>query len=295
MNNKKLVTGLIILVLSWTLLNAANENVGTTGFNFLRVSYSARAAGMGNAFTGQADDLNAVFFNPAGLPLLNTKSIATSYINYFEGFQGGSVVFVVPRQDRFAYGIFAQYLGNQNITRTLVDDQGEYLGTAGTFGANDIIVGFAGGIYVHEMLNIGASIRFIYESIDEYSASAAVVDAGVYHQTVNDNLRVGVTLRNVGKQITYYTSSKYEEKMPTQITVGFNYDLHERLDANLDISKPLDQDFSGKIGLEYKAHQILTLRTGFNTRADDWRMGGDYDFLSGLSAGWESSAAIVSR
>jgi hypothetical protein len=265
---------------------SAHEDVGTTGFNFLRVIYSARATALGNAYTAMSDDTDAVFFNPAGLPNARSKGIATTYMNYFEGFQGGSVVYISPSQERLSFGIFAQYLGNQSITRTMVDEQGEYMGTAGTFGANDIVVGFASGYYIHEFLNLGASIRYISESLEDYSASAAVIDLGVLHQTMNENLKVGVTLKNVGTQITYYTATKYREKMPTQVTVGFNYRFHEKFVGNLDILKPLDNDFSGRIGLEYRLHPILTLRTGFDTRTDDWKMGGDYDFFSGLSGGF---------
>ena len=265
---------------------SANEDIGTTGFNFLRVIYSARAAALGNAYTAMSNDSDGVFFNPAGLPNARTKELATTYMNYFEGFQGGSVVFISPSQERLAFGIFAQYLGNQSITRTLVDEQGDYLGTAGTFGAYDIVVGFAGGYYIHEHLNLGASVRYINESLDDYSASAAVIDLGLLHQTMNENLIVGVTLRNIGKQITYFTASKYEEKMPTQVTVGFNYLFHEKLVGNLDILKPLDNDFFGRVGLEYSVHPILSLRAGFDSRTGDWKMGGDYDFFSGLSGGF---------
>lgn len=286
MKNRKLIAGLGIFILSLSILCAAHEDAGTTGFNFLRVNFTPRAAGMANAFTGQADDYQAVFFNPAGLPQLTSRTVTTSYINYFEGFQGGSVVYASPAGENFAFGTFIKYLGSQSITRTIVDEQGEYLGTAGTFGANDIVVGFAGGYYIHEYLNIGGSIRFIHESIDEYSASAAVIDVSLLHQTTNENLQVGVALRNFGTQLTYYTENEYEEDIPLQITVGFHYRIHEKWNGNLDIYKPFENDFSGMIGLEYQAHEVLTLRSGFNSRADDWRMGGDYDFFSGLSAGF---------
>lgn len=287
MSNLKIYTAvLLIVMLGVPKLQAGHDKAGTTGFNFLRVTYSPRAAGMANAYTAQSDDLEALFFNPAGLPQLKSRAVSTSYINYFEGFQGGSVAFAAPFGEHLTTGILIQYLGNNSIPRTLVNEQNEYLGTAGSFGANDFIVGLAGGYDVHEFLNLGASLRYIHQTIDDYSASALVVDLAVMHQTMNENLRVGATLRNLGKQVSYYTSAKYNEKLPTQLSVGFNYSLHESITANIDIIKPFDQEFSGRVGLEYRAHPMLALRTGFNSRADDWRMGGDYDFLSGLSAGF---------
>jgi hypothetical protein len=278
---------LAFVTLLWvTQICAANESIGTTGFNFLRVTYSARAAGMANSFTGQADDIETLFFNPAGLPQLASTMVATSYLNYFEGFQGGSLLFAKPAAEGLSYGFYLQYLGNQSITRTIVDDSGEFIGTAGTFGANDLLIGVSGGVSIHEFLNLGASVKYIYESLDDYSASAAAVDLSLLHQTMNENLKVGITLRNIGRQVTYYTAAKYREKLPTQFTIGFNYQLPDRFNANLDIVKPFDHDFSGRIGFEYRVHPMFSLRAGFDSRADDWRMGGDYDILSGLSTGF---------
>ncbi len=38
-----------------------------TGFTFMKVGVGARPVAMGQAFTGVADDANALFYNPAGL------------------------------------------------------------------------------------------------------------------------------------------------------------------------------------------------------------------------------------
>ena len=47
------------------------KRVGKSGFGFLKISPSARAAGMGDAFTAIADDVTPIFYNPAGLTNLN--------------------------------------------------------------------------------------------------------------------------------------------------------------------------------------------------------------------------------
>jgi long-subunit fatty acid transport protein len=56
-----------LMLLLYVVNVAAEDTAGTTGFTFLKVNYSARAAAMGNAYTGLANDAGAVFFNPAGL------------------------------------------------------------------------------------------------------------------------------------------------------------------------------------------------------------------------------------
>ena len=47
---------LIMIILLSVFLAAENENAGTSGFTFLNVNYSARAAAMGNAYTGLSND-----------------------------------------------------------------------------------------------------------------------------------------------------------------------------------------------------------------------------------------------
>jgi hypothetical protein len=66
-----------MLTLNFWLLPAAAQNFNDA----LRLSYpglgsSARALGMGNAFTSVSDDFSAVFFNPAGLGLIRSFEIS---------------------------------------------------------------------------------------------------------------------------------------------------------------------------------------------------------------------------
>lgn len=52
---------------------------GTTSLDLQKITIGARQAGMGEAFTGLADDLNTASFNPAGFALLNYKTISASH------------------------------------------------------------------------------------------------------------------------------------------------------------------------------------------------------------------------
>ncbi len=273
----------MIVTINYSLFG--NENKGTTGFNFLRVPYSARAAALANSYTGLSDDVNAVFFNPAGLVQLSKRSFSTTYINYFEGFHGGSAVFSFPIEDHTQIALFTQYLGSGSITRTEVDEYGEYMGTRGTFGANNIIFGISGGRYIHEMLNIGLTGKLIREQLDDYSATAVAADISLMHQTTNDQLIIGVTLQNIGTQLTYHTSDNYEESIPSGVAIGFRYFPHENLTGLLDIRKPFDNDFGVGAGIEYSIHPTLDLRAGYNAQGSDWQAGGDFDLLSGFSTG----------
>ncbi|GIS71562.1 MAG: hypothetical protein CM1200mP10_11390 [Candidatus Neomarinimicrobiota bacterium] len=57
------------------------KRVGKSGFGFLKISPSARAAGMGDAFTAVANDVTTIFYNPAGLTKLKPLiSVLTTLI-----------------------------------------------------------------------------------------------------------------------------------------------------------------------------------------------------------------------
>lgn len=274
---------LIVVILSG-ILWSIDENAGTSGFSFLKVKYSARPAALGLAFTGLSDDASAVFFNPSGLVQVKDKQVQATYMNYLDGINCGSLVYVHPFSEKFAVAGFTQFL-TANETRTLADAAGNYLGTAGEFGVSDLIAGIGLSRYILDILNIGINLKYIQESLDSNSASAVAIDVGLLHQTTNENLKVGIVFRNLGYQLSYYTDSEYTENLPQVMTAGFNYHPNRKLYLLLDIVKPLDLDFSGRFGVEYQIHDNLALRAGYRSEAADWKSGGDLEFFSGMSLG----------
>ncbi len=275
---------LISIVLFSVLLTAENENAGTSGFTFLKVNYSARASAMGNAYTGLSNDADAVFFNPAGLVQINSPQASLTYMSYLDGINCGSAVYVYPVNEKTSFGVFAKGL-SATEDRTTADEMGQYEETNGVFGMSDFIFGISAARYLLDMLDVGINAKFIQESLDDNSASAVVIDVGIMHQSTNEHIKVGIALRNIGKQLTYYTNNEYEEIMPTTLTVGFNYHPKEKFYATIDIYKPLDNEIFGRVGIEYQVHPMLALRTGYKTNASDWATGGYNDFLSGMSFG----------
>lgn len=265
-------------------LMAENELAGTTGFAFLKVNYSARATAMGNAYTGLSNGADAVFFNPAGLDQIINPELAISYMNYFDGIQTGAVSYTRKLNSTTHIATFIKYM-NSSETRTLSDESGQYLGEDGTFGFSNMVLGVSGSRFINQYITIGANLKFLLDILDENSASAIAADIGLLHQTTNENLKLGVTFRNFGKQLTSYTESDYSENLPNIISVGFSYHPVEKIYATFDINKPLVGEYSAKAGAEYQVHNLLALRAGYKSNAKDWKAGGDWEAISGLSFG----------
>jgi hypothetical protein len=275
---------LLVILLTISTLSGINENAGTSGFSFLKIKYSTRAAAMGNAYTGLADDAGAVFFNPSGLVQIKNSEIQATYMNYIAGINCGSIVYVHPFSNKFVIAGFSQFL-SASETRTLADASGNYIGNSGEFGISNLVIGFSVSRYIIDILNLGFNIKYIRESLDNNIGSGVAFDVSILHQTTNKDLKVGLTYSNIGTQLTYYTDSEFEEKLPQVITVGFNYHPLDKLYLLLDLNKPLDLDFSGRLGVEYKIHEQFCLRAGYKINSSDWKNRGDLESFSGLSFG----------
>jgi len=276
----------ILLLLSTILtfsLHAINQNAGTTGFNFLKI-ISARANAMGTAFTAVDKDADIVFFNPGGLVTINQKQLKTTFTSYLSGYQGGSVVYGTKKNDKTAYGFYVSYLLSDDIEKTLVDGT-SYGGSAGTFNSSDMVAGAVISKHLSDMVQAGIAAKYFRESIDTYSASGVCIDIGLQHQPVNQKVRIGMAIRNLGKQLTYYTSSNYNESLPIVASAGLRYMFKPNFEGMIELAKPSGQDLTVNFGTEYEFNEQFCGRLGYKTNADDWKSGSDWAAISGLSAG----------
>jgi len=275
---KKII--IIFVSLVSVSLYSANENIGTAGFSFLKMSYSARAMGMSNAFTGHANDGDAVFFNPAGLAQIDIRHLKTTYMNYIQGMQGGSFVYSTDYSDDWKIAPFVQFLISDAIDR-----KDENNNPQGTFHTNNIFLGIGFAKSLHEVLDTGFNIKYLYDKLDDCSASVIVFDFAILHTTQNENLKIGAILKNIGSQLTYYTESRYNEKIPMMLVGGASLSVPEKATINLDFVKPINDDYFFRVGAEFYVHPILSLRAGVDTRMNDYRTDQDMDFMSGIAFG----------
>jgi len=275
---------LFSFMISATFLLARNENAGTNGFAFMKVNYSARAMGMANAFSALANDADAVFFNPAGLANMTGDQVKTTYMNYIEGLQGGSAVFTAKLPTEWTVAPFINFLVSDEMPKTFETNLG-YGGQNGTFNTFSMVIGAGFGRNVNHMFDVGFNLKYFYENLDQSNASAVAADFAVLHQTENDNLKIGAAIQNLGWQIDHYTEAKYEEGMPLVFVGSASYRLGEKGYLNFDLVRPFDNDFYGRLGVEFYYNQYFTIRGGLDSRMNDYRTSQSVDVFSGLTMG----------
>jgi len=277
---------LVIIITFFTVhLISIDQNAGTSGFSFLKLQFSARAAGMANAFTGLSNDTDAVFYNTAGLAKNTHQHIKINYINYIDGMDGGSLSFTKKIDAIWSIAPFIQFMVSDDIPETIERNE-QYGGVIGSFNTSHIICGIGFARELNEVVDFGINVKYFYEKLyDNNTATVLAFDFSVLHQTNNPDLKIGATIKNIGTQLAYYTETKHKEKMPVTAIVGASYLVIDKGVVNLDICRPFDNDFYGKLGIEYYLNNFLSIRTGLDTRIQDYKTNANSDLLSGISFG----------
>ncbi|MEK6646826.1 MAG: PorV/PorQ family protein [Candidatus Firestonebacteria bacterium] len=284
-NIKSIIITVIYILQAGILWAELDTKVGTTGASFLKIGVGARALALGESFVAVADDVNSLYWNPAGISQIKTNELMLMHNVWFIDTSYEYIGFVYPMQDR-AIGISAGYLNLGTIEGKDSNDN-----VISSFKAYDMYVGLSYserievGLEEEGRLLVGGTVKVIQEKIEETTATGFGVDIGGLFW-LSEELSVGMIVQNIG------TSMKYiEEKnsLPMNIKVGGAYRLLEdkELLVSVDVSKPLDNKMIAGTGAEYKLYDkswgemMIIFRGGYK-----YQIGGNDDIgLTGVSGG----------
>jgi len=110
---KLILTLVLVFAVAFSATNAFA--VSEAAVLFLMISPGARAAGMGEAFVGLADDASAVYYNPAGLAYQQGRELTLMHSNWLPQF--GSDLFY----DFAAYRQSVEGLGTFGLNVTYLN------------------------------------------------------------------------------------------------------------------------------------------------------------------------------
>jgi hypothetical protein len=184
---------LIALALSLypcTMVQAATGDHGLPG-EYLTYDVGARAAGMGGAMAGLADDVSAIFYNPAGLATQNPIEIGLQHVLLFNSTMYDFLGFAMPIPD---FGHIGLGLVNLNSGGFDVRDE-EYQPLAIS---NSVDQGAFCLSYARDLTNelsLGANLKIAYENIFGHSGTGFGVDLGGLYSVIPE-LQVGVFINN---------------------------------------------------------------------------------------------------
>lgn len=170
-----------------------HDGAGTTGAAFLKIDGGSRPVGMGGAFVGLANDINTIFWNPAGLTAIHDRELTAMQHFSFADISNQTIGYA-QRVERLVWG--ASFLGGfteyerRQYGPTLEPDSTP---TVGAF-ATGLSLAYPFGT----SMSVGGTAKIISEQWDIQNAYGVAGDVGVILHLFNNHLGIGVAAQNVG-------------------------------------------------------------------------------------------------
>jgi hypothetical protein len=265
----------LILLIS---LIAIDPNAGTTGFDFLKITPTAREAAMGGATVGATPSPMGFWFSPAHALSAESPRAHVGYLNYVAGVHIGSAAYSQPVGTDKGVGFGLVYLNAGTMKRT--NERGEELGT---FGVSFADLNLSGAMKFGEALAVGVGLQGLYGSIDTFFTMGLAGNVGATYRLPVDGLTAGLAVKNLGLQLKAFQTGR--DPLPIDFGLGLGYQPNPSLNLALDVHKPIDNRVSVRAGVEGWIADLLALRAGYSSDGVDLKSGGGSDILAGLSTG----------
>ncbi len=292
--------GIAVFSLMGSWQNARADGEGTAGAMFLKIGTSARAEAMGGAYTAVVNDVDACYWNPAGLTRLQRSTVGLTHLEWFEDIRYEYLSYADKYANVGAVGMSVGYLYLGDIPKTFEMASGDYdtLSSGGTFGASDMSLSFAwAGKLGWKEHKVGVGIKIIQESIDDSQSFSVGLDLG--NQYLISRTRwyralapekwstrliphvIGISVKNLGTAVKFFNQN---DPLPLSTALGLGYQF-------------LDDDLVTALDFTYQAvENILTLHAGAEYWIHTGIRGGpdrmlDLALRAGYRTGYDPTAA----
>ncbi len=268
------------------LLFSTSAVFGQSTYEFLKVDMSARAAALAGSFVSNDDDPDVIFYNPAGLDLLEGNPVSISYVNHLLDINLASLSYSTNFKNVGRFGAAVKYINYGTFQGATEDGM-----KTGEYSVNEMafIIGYANTL--DNNFYYGANAKFIVSNISDRSSTAAAVDLGLHYSLPDEMMEFGFSILNLGSQITAYYNTI--EKLPLDVTIGLSKKLaHLPLRLSLDFHRLNEnrdtffQKFKAfTVGAEFDLSKALRLRLGYdNEKRTDLKVG-SFAGLAGFNVG----------
>jgi len=187
---------------------------GDNTFEFLRLPWSARASALGGTVVSLSEDEpSLVFCNPALSHNRLQGLLSLGYTSYLGGTGFGSAAYTFGNNQKnmtaginwLNYGSFIESDNPGNIT--------------GSFRAAEYAINLVYSRTFDTIFSVGAAVKPILSQLESYTSFGMAIDLGAAVSTRDSLLTAGLTIRNIGLQLTTYAGGK-REKLPFEIQAG---------------------------------------------------------------------------
>ncbi|MFQ6618823.1 MAG: PorV/PorQ family protein [Fidelibacterota bacterium] len=279
------------------------QRAGTSVFSFLKIGIGARAAAMGEAFVGVANDASTLYWNPAGAVQIGRNELTLEKTQWPVDIQYDYLGYVHRTGAHTALGISLGYLYTDPMEITT-----EYQpnGTGEYFAYSDFFAGLTLSQSMTDRFSFGITLKYVEENMARLIMRTGLIDIGTFYWTGYKTLKFCVSLVNFGPQArpegTFMRPTREggEEEVryqlfspPTIFRIGSSMNIFEssssRILLALQLNHPVDNTENFVGGIEYSFKEQIFLRAGWKAQQAEET----YTFGAGLRLNLRSRALRV--
>jgi hypothetical protein len=278
-----------LALVAFALLSSSTQaqfKAGRTGAAFLKIGSGARSVAMGSAVGSQMGDAEMAFWNPAGTALESGQkgSVSFNYNKWIADLKHNSVAIGYNLHNKGTVTLGVQSLGLNDIPANrqngytdpvligLITDTN----TSETYSYRDMAISATYAKYFTDRLTMGATVKFINESIDGVSGSAVGFDFGSIYKIGVADWQISSRISNLGTGLKFYNQNN---PLPLTFAVGTSLMPFKTKNASLliaaDTVKPQDAPQLVFTGAELNLYNLLYLRGGYKWNYTNTEDGGN--------------------
>jgi tetratricopeptide (TPR) repeat protein len=223
MKQKKAVVMTLIFFLSG-ITCIFSAGAGITSLNFLKISQGARQVGMGEAFTGIADDVNAIFWNPSGLGQLKRQQFCLMDSIWMIDVNLQYLAYALPIQGFGTIGVYGTFVNAGEIP-IILDNGGNPVTTGEKAKASDLNITAAYGKKLSDIVGnnslfsdmyAGLSVNISNEMVYNDNGGGFSANIGALYYPRYENYSLGLMVENAGV-------SNNRPSLPLAVKFGLGY------------------------------------------------------------------------
>jgi hypothetical protein len=228
---------LVLLLIAFPLIFNA-QSFRNYSNEFLNIGVDAAALGMSKAVVATTNNVNAIYWNPAGLVGIEDYQGSLMHASYFAGIANyNHAAFAMPVDENSAIGISIIRFGVDDILNTteLIDSQGNIdFNRISLFSAADYAFNFA---YARKLIfkdvKFGVNAKIVRRIIGDFASSWGFgFDAGL--QFERNNWKFGLMARDITTTYNSWAINAEEFNKIKDAIPGQNQELPE----TTEITKP---------------------------------------------------------
>jgi hypothetical protein len=181
-----------------------NTAYGTTAAEFLLIPATARGAALGGSFSALANDISAIYFNPAGLALITRPAFIATSMTYVADTRYAYAAVATPfGGGSRAFGLSVATFGfSSQRVYTVEDPQGE---SGNVYGVTQTAIGLTYSQQFSDRFSAGFTGKFINDRLGDVTGRAFALDMGTnFHANVNGRpIRAGFVIQNLGTSLSH--------------------------------------------------------------------------------------------